>query len=413
MINVVAHNKTDADALEQMMVEKGYHFKRMFTRVFVVDARLDQFEFKNSSLVSDAREPISGKRHFDATEVIETNIKTRRGAPESNDNRSWGPQRIIRRKNPFSRQGAAYQDTFSMGYMYTRSGVGVDIYIIDVGMNANHVDFQGSVTNIDTGETAWNDVGGFAHGTAVTSCAAGRLTGIARQSSVFYIPALVGLAFSDTNLLEEFQQAYSHYVGRAGTNRPAVVNASWGWDMTFQEGPSPSVAAAIDDMISAGMMICISAGNTRWDLDVKNILPAEADPDIIVVGATNAQDMPMYFIGSDAGAIGTSTGSPVTVYAPGEGCAVANGASNTSFILVNGTSYSSPYTAGVLACMLEGYQRLNSRAQVQAVKQKLIDNSTKDVLKFNAFYPSTVVHNRLLYLDPFIALEEIPGLIPL
>lgn len=414
MINVVIRQAEDAEAFRGLLISKGYTFKKMLKRIFIVDGDIDNFDLKNHDLVLDARAPVNIERKFDTTITADTNIVSQRGMPTSVDNRSWGVHRIIRRKNPFSKEGVAYTSTHNMNFYQTRSGAGVDIYIIDVGMNSNHVDFQGSVTNVNTGETYWDDVQsnqGLDHGTPVTSCAAGRVVGIAREAKPFYVPVLVGLTYSDINLIEEYDQVYAHYMSRAHTNRPAVLNNSWGWDMTFQGSPTPAMAVAIDDMISAGISICISASNTRADLDSTLMLPALTDPDIIVVGATNSQDMPYYFNNPEA--IGSAVGSKTTIYAPGQGVAAARGTTTTEYLPTSGTSFSSPYAAGVIACMLEGYQRLTSRAQVQAVKQKLIDNSTKGVLKFNAFYPNSIVHNRLLYLDPHIAIEHIDGLVTL
>jgi hypothetical protein len=64
--------------------------------------------------------------------------------------------------------------------------------------------------------------------------------------------------------------------------------------------------------------------------------------------------------------------------------------------------------------MLQGYQRLTNRTQVVALKNKLISNSTKGVIKF----PENMTirereRNRLLYLDPYSSIESINGLTPL
>jgi subtilisin family serine protease len=173
--------------------------------------------------------------------------------------------------------------------------------------------------------------------------------------------------------------------------------------------PSPATVAAYDEFIGSGLIICVAAGNSRENLDNEYAFPGESHPDIIVVGATDAYDYPMWLPFKIA-TLGTATGTAVDIYAPGTRLPLPSGLSRGT-VVDSGTSFASPYVCGLVACMLEGYQRLTSIEQVQAVVQKLIDNSTKDILRFDGYYDGTVVNNRLAYLDPFVEIEEIEGLI--
>jgi cerevisin len=338
--------------------------------------------------------------------------------------RSWGPARIIRRKNPFRRQSTQVEYNLTLNHEQQRTGAGVDIYILDSGINAAHQEFANRMTwaggvtggrSLTVGDKNFTQTitGNAFHGARVATCAGGLYNGIARDCEMFFVGISGSRLDYEADYLAKIEIAYDHYMARSDTNRPAVFNMSYGGKYDDATVPA-AVTAAFEDMLDDGLIICISAGNDYYDLDDNYIIPAELHPEVIVVGGTDAYDLPMYTSLSSR-RYATSYGSGVHIYAPARSVVTAaqNG-QNDTYNMVSGTSFAAPYTAGVIACMLEGYQRLTSRAQVQAVTQKLFDNSTKGELRFgSAYFGDGVINDRLLYLDPHATFEEIEGLNPL
>ncbi len=121
-------------------------------------------------------------------------------------------------------------------------------------------------------------------------------------------------------------------IAYAKENGIKVLNLSFGGTGSPVDNP---VCAAITDAKSAGIVTVVAAGNAN--ADAANTIPA-ACPDAITVGAF-AQD------GTKASF--SNYGDSVDVYAPGTGVytATLSGAYTTQ----NGTSFSAPLVAGLVA----------------------------------------------------------------
>lgn len=303
----------------------------------------------------------------------------------------WGIARAIRRRAPWPTSPGKFPATthFRCG----RDGVGVDIYVIDSGLRTTHLEFGGRATNVYDA----TGVGpAYFHGTACASMAAGSTAGIARASLIFSFQCL------DANNTGTFSAAVSamdaalgHYNGRASTNRPAVANLSIG-------GFSASINSAVSVLIDAGMVVVVAAGNNTVDLGVTDQYPAESDADAIVVGGTTACDIPFYLTDS-----GSNYGTRIDISAPSQSVYQATNTNDADYRTGSGTSYGTAYTTGVVACMLQGYSRLTSRAEVQAVRGFLRDTATTGKVRST---PQQALPDRLLYLSPDTAFETIPGL---
>lgn len=420
MIGVVLKKNTDYESFETLLIEQGFSYKKRFKRIFFVECALSDFTLNQHELIESCEESQPMVMEPQSIDVVATNITTDENTNFQTNVKAWGPHRIIRRKNPFSRELPAVETNFTMPYKCQRTGVGVDLYICDVGIDSTHQEFSGGrliyVGGVNEtaqpGDTVFasNDLAD--HGQMTSSCAGGNHNGVARDSQMYFVQASPFVALDEAGYLELLEIAYNHYMARIGTNRPAVANMSFASRGFGSPTPSAAVTAALDDVINDGLIVCIAANNDRWDLDTEFVFPAESHPDYVVVGSTDAHDLPMWVM-RPTETRGTGIGSGVDIYAPGTNLVVASIASTTEYLTASGTSFASPYTAGVLACMLEGYQRLNSITQVRAVIQKLFDNSTKGALNFgNGYYGDSIINDRLLYLDPFVTIEPIDGLIP-
>lgn len=431
LIGVVLKKGSDYEAFATLLDQHNFVYVIRFKRIFYIDGTLDSFNLKEHVDIESCEiavpvvvEPLG------AVDVVDAKVLG--NDPNVNgvfDNTSsgysnWGPHRTIRRKSPFRQHEGAVTHQRSLPYRSQRTGEGVDIYILDSGFDSNHVEWKAGkvewaggtneTSGVVVGDTVFRHTqGGATHGQWVASCAVGQHNGIARDSHLFFAGMQGSGINSEEQWLAWFETPYNHYMARAGTNRPAILNISSA-SLRNDLPPSAAARAGYETMMENGLIITTAAANSKWNLDTDNVLPAKSHPDMIVAGATTCFDTPMN-LSYGAGEYMSGYGTDVDIWAAGQKTLAAHpfGGPN-EYGVVSGTSFAGPHTAGVIACMLQGYQRLTSLAQVQAVAQKLIANSTKGELRFgDAYYGEGVWHDRLLYLDPHIEFEEIDGLIPL
>lgn len=416
---VVLKKGTDSSVFKQALADTNLVFKHFeaLDRIFKVEVDdLDAFTLKEHVDVESAEYPIAIPMELQATTVDLLNVPIGEGTGDKSQ--SWGLARICRRNNPFYGREGALPSATSSSYKYTRTGLGVDVYVLDVGFDPEHPEIVGRGTHLVGGSTTAKDYGHF-HGLGVSSNIAGTNVGVAKEAHIYYsVTSGTIVDTTDEHYAEELDLILDHYLSRANTNRPAVLNISSASHIGFSQ-ISSVMAVAMDAIISNGIPVTTAAGNHRLNLDEVVQSPSEADPDVLAIGGCSVLDSPMHKV-----TFGTSVGVAVQLYAPGLDLAVAlhlpspsvsdNYSSPSGFGLASGTSFASPLTAGVIACMLQGYQRLTSRQQVQAVNAKLILNSTKGKLKrFGTPYPDAAINNRILYIDPDISFELINGLVPL
>ena len=166
-----------------------------------------------------------------------------------------------------------------------------------------------------------------------------------------------------------------------------VSNNSW--------GPSPSwaffslsqggywrtyerqiVDAVTNHRDGLGQVITFSAGNSRRIDARPEYNSVSGNRRVITVGATDIAGRDAYF---------TSQGSSVLVTAPGRNVLTTDrvgsrGYSSSDYVTINGTSFSAPATAGVVALMLEanpelGYRDVQEILAYSAVKNDPYDNT--------------------------------------
>jgi subtilisin family serine protease len=248
-------------------------------------------------------------------------------------------------------------------YNYNRTGKGVSIYIMDSGIRLSHDDFKGrdiktvfSYDDLDFG----GSVNSPNHGTMVASCAAGNKYGIAKEASIFN----ARYNWSNTEGLKALDSILAHY---NENNQPAVLS------MSFSSSSSIYIDA-LDELAAAGIVLVASAGNEggsapRW--------PARRD-DVIAVAACDQQLNPSVWSTTQS----TNYGKEVDIWAGGSNGRAASYTSDTSIGGASGTSSACPLVSGAVALILQGSAKLKNYSQVAKVKQILIDNSRKDVIKY-------------------------------
>jgi serine protease AprX len=279
------------------------------------------------------------------------------------------------------------------------SGRGVTVAVLDTGVDGNHADLSGRVVqNLKLADTQSLGVGfnyplaapslpntdqAYGHGTFV----AGVIAGNGQQSGGKYAGVapnanILGLSAGDASLI--FILSGLDYLL---TNGPAfnvrVVNCSFSANTVFDVNDPVNIATKM--LTDNGVNVVFSAGNNGSGADSLN--PYSVAPWVISTGATDDQGRLASF--SSRGEFGSPLFRP-TLVAPGVNTVslrastlaavttVDGLAANDSqlsptevpyYTTGNGTSFSAPQVAGVIALMLEANPRLTP-AQVRDILQR-------------------------------------------
>ncbi|HEY6194769.1 MAG TPA: S8 family peptidase, partial [Candidatus Eisenbacteria bacterium] len=269
----------------------------------------------------------------------------------------WGLDRIDQTDLPLSTT-----------YTYTRTGAGVDAYVIDTGIRFTHAEFGGrAVAGIDEvtpGGTAADQHG---HGTHVAGTIGGATFGVAKSVRLIAVRVL------DANGSGTIAgvTAGVDWVTADHTSRPAVANMSLGG------GLSPTLDNAVRASIADGIVYCIAAGNSGANASTAS--PADVAEALTVAASTS----------SDQFAVFSNFGSGVDLIAPGVAITSAWSTADNATATISGTSMATPHVAGAAALFLEA----NPTASPAAVAAALTASATASRI---AFVPSGTP-NRMLF----------------
>jgi thermitase len=211
----------------------------------------------------------------------------------------------------------------------TASGSGVTIAILDSGVDASHPDLAARMVpgwNWYDNNSNTSDVNG--HGTLVAGAAAASMNNGTGVAGVAGTARLMPVRISDANAYATFS-TIAKGLTWAADNGARVANIS------YKVAGSSSVISAANYMKGKGGLVLSSAGNAGVD---EGFAPTTS---MIAVAATDS---------NDAKASWSSFGSFVSLSAPG--VSVWTTVRGGGYGAANGTSFSSPVTAGVVALMM-------------------------------------------------------------
>ncbi|KAG8733255.1 subtilisin-like serine protease [Ceratobasidium sp. 423] len=262
----------------------------------------------------------------------------------------WGISRVSRKtKLP---RGSKVD---KLHYVFERkaSVAGVDVYVLDTGVNTEHVDFGGRAK---WGATfgPYNNTDGHGHGTHIAGTIAGKQFGVAKAASIVAVKVL---GDDNSGWNSDLVAGINWATQRAmSTQRPSVISISIG-------SPSDAaVDAAVARAVGLGVHVVVAAGNSNRD--AKDFSPARV-PEAITVGATNINDGRWVTSAS----VGSNYGPVVDVFAPGQDITSAWIGSNTATNRITGTSMATPHVAGLVAYLLAMEGRRTPANMMTRIKQ--------------------------------------------
>jgi len=236
-------------------------------------------------------------------------------------------------------------------YVYNGDGgEGVDVYVIDTGINIHHVEFEGRASWGKTIPKDDVDEDGNGHGTHCAGTIASRKYGVAKKANVIAVKVLgsngsgsmadvvSGVLFAAEKAAEKAAAAEAEFAATGKTSHKGSVAS-----MSLGGGQSPALDRAVNKAFDSGLHFAVAAGNDNRD--ACSYSPAAAE-NPITVGASTMSDERAYF---------SNYGKCVDVFGPGLNILSTYIGSTSATATLSGTSMATPHTAGLLAYLLSLY----------------------------------------------------------
>ncbi|KAK6537518.1 hypothetical protein TWF694_011701 [Orbilia ellipsospora] len=293
-------------------------------------------------------------------------IARRDGQPniQTQNNAGWSLGRISS-KHTINKNG---RDVNTLNFRYTFDapcGSGVDVYVLDSGVNVNHVEFQGRAKNLFTAFNGdFRDE--FGHGSNVAGIVGSRAYGVSKKVNILSLRVLdANNSGSDSNFIEALQAVVTNHNKRKTEKGfvGSVVNFSIGG-----RGDNDLLEKAFQQVFAAGIHVTNSAMNANEDACTWHPQRYSQNSPMITVGNADIDDKK---------AADSNFGACVTLHGPGEFIISANNTDNEGISIFSGTSQASPGVAGVIADLMLRFPKL--RSNPQAMKEFLVKTAGGNV----------------------------------
>ncbi|KAL4782826.1 peptidase S8/S53 domain-containing protein [Aspergillus varians] len=271
---------------------------------------------------------------------------------------------------PWGLGAISHQGESSTNYIYdTSAGSGTYAYVVDTGINVDHVEFDGRAS------LAYNAVGGqhvdsVGHGTHVAGTIGGTTYGVSKKANLLSVKVFQGESSTTSIILDGFNWAANDIVSKGRTGK-AAINLSLGGSYSY------AFNNAVEDAYAEGVLSVVAAGNDN--VDASNTSPASA-PNALTVAASNRANARSSF---------SNYGSVVDIFAPGESILSAWIGSTSATNTISGTSMATPHIVG-LSLYLSALEGLSTPAAVTARIKEL---ATQGVLSGVSGSPNLLAYN--------------------
>ncbi|EFY85267.1 hypothetical protein J3458_013373 [Metarhizium acridum] len=254
--------------------------------------------------------------------------------------RTPGPQ-------PYQYDDSAGKDTFA--------------YVLDSGVNANHVEFGGRATIGYSGYSNNNPNKGVAdrsgHGTMVAGLIASNTYGVAKKANIIAVQS----QNSASALLDSMSWAVQD-IQKQGRVGRAVINYSGGIQKFADsnpfvtESPGISMARIMETAFNQGILCVIASGNQGVVVEQSDAPYQGNSTSALVVGAVDEKWGHASF---------SNYGPSVDILAPGANVVTTTIGSDTATVTQSGTSLAAPHVAG-LALYLITAENIKTAAELRA-----------------------------------------------
>jgi subtilisin family serine protease len=292
---------------------------------------------------------------------------------------SWGIDRL-------DQLATSASNSYSPHYF----GTGVDVYIIDSGIDSNHSEFlpngfSRNVSNIfnSFGSLALN-IDGNGHGTSIaglinlcirillaflmmkhipsTGIVGGNTNGVAKGASIFGLKAVDDNGDGyDSDIISAIDFVLANRV----VGRRQVINLSLGGSCSNGNCDTDPLVMAVNNAAAAGVIVVVSAGNDFCNAAGASVGSPGSATGAITVAASNRFDALAYY---------SNYGQKIDIIAPGHSVVTACSSLLTSSCNAagmwtsSGTSMAAPHVSGVVAQLLEKNYTATPQAVLSAMQ---------------------------------------------